>query len=651
MFATNVMGALAHVYEPDTSGESNAPAYSQAGPPALTAVEYREKLDVQRMKFENLNGRATAMRMRREELAREVALAKARLALAPEVIEFLDTFQKKAHEETLDEFRALTTSIIQDVFPGNNVATYHLYSLGNVAALDIGLQVDGQDEDIMTMNGGAMTNVICTGLHYIARDRTDSRNFLGLDEPDCWMNLEYVPPFVKVISDVSRTKQIQTLIVSHHPVEILEAEGVNVIEMRPDASGKIAASPMNPQAPSWESDEQEGLRFIELVNIGKHAHTFIPLFPGVNALSAPNQGGKSTVMAALRFAFYNRNDANDGIIAHKAAEGIIRVGLERGRVVEVKIKRKGSPKVEFSLTGPDISEPREQRGERGKPVPDFIQEALRVSPVDGLELHLAMQKEPVFLLNQPSTARAKLLSVGRESGFLTAMRERHRLWVTRDNEKVRTGEAELMGLNRKLAAIEDLKGVEPLMQMMFKLLNEVEQAEFAKTRVASLIGKLESCAAEVKSLGEKHAILSNLPTAIPELHQQGHLVRLIERIASAAKVADLRCDVTWPEVPVLTDNRPIVELGKKIATLEKHLSAVGQPPALDIRVPELAGTEKLSRVVSMLGKTAAETTTLEQENKKVARELSVAEKEHQSLIDSLGGMCPLCGGTMTSHSH
>jgi hypothetical protein len=654
MFSGNVMGILADVHGQDVTDDVGPSALVPSGPqsgPLLSAGELRDKLDRQRLKLAELGGRGASMRERQAQLTGEVALAKARQALAPAAIEFLDLLQKRLHEETLGEFRELTTSIVQDVFPGNNVATFSLYSVANAPALDIGLEINGRPEDILTMNGGAITNVICAGLRYIARERTDSRNFLGLDEPDCWLDEARVPAFIKVIADVSRVKSTQTLLVSHHPVEMLEAEGVSIIELAPDSEGKIVATPLNPQAPSWENDEQEGIRFIELINVGRHQHTYLPLFPGVNALSAGNQGGKSTVMAALRFVCYNKNDAGDGFINHDAAEAVVRIGVERGLVVEARIKREGSPKVQFSLTGPEIKEPREQRGERGKPAPDFVEQTLRMARVDGLDIHLAMQKEPVFLLNESSTARAKLLSVGRESGFLTAIREKHRKWVTRDNEKVREGEAELMGLSRKIAALEDLQGVEPLMKMVLKLLDEVELTEKAKLTVASLIAKLQNYESEILKLSTKAEVLANLPKAVPVLEPQGHLRRLIERMAGAQKIAGQTCAVTWPAVPLLSDNGLIVDLGRKIGALEKVVRAAQFMPTREVSVPGLESTSQLLRVATSMARTVSEQAELDRQHKLITQELAQARNEQDQLIDSLGGVCPLCGNTMKTHAH
>lgn len=618
----------------------------------FSAQELRDRLDKQRLKLAELNGRAVAMRERRDKLVADVSLAKARQALAPEAIAFLDKLQARLHEDTLGDFRDLTTSIIQDVYPGDNRAEFKLDSRDNVPSLDISLKVNSKDEDIMTMNGGGITNVICTGLRYIALSRTENRNFLALDEPDCWMDVNRVPAFVKVITDVSRVLGTQTLLVSHHPVNLLEVEGVNIIELAPDATGKIVASPLNPQAPSWENDEQEGIRFIELINVGKHEHTVIPLFPGVNALSAENQGGKSTVMAALRFACYNSRPAGDGLIRHDAPDAVVRIGIERGIIIEARVVAEGSPKVTFKLFVPGEDKPRDsQTGERGKPAPDFVGRALRITKVDGLEIQLGMQKEPIFLLNQGGPALAKVLSVGRESGFLTAMRERHRVWTRRDNDLVAKGEAELMGLNRRISVLEELQGIEPLMQLVRKLLDEVESTEKAKLAVSALVVKMQEYEAEIQKMSGKMEVLANLPLAVPVLEPLGPLGRLIDRIAVSEKTANLKVDVTWPVIPTLTDNGLIIDLGRKIGSLEKVVLAGEMLPAAQITPPELTSTAELVKLASSIGRLTKEEAEMARDLKQLESEIALVTSQQDALTESLGGVCPLCGNLMDAHQH
>jgi exonuclease SbcC len=331
---------------------------------------------------------------------------------------------------------------------------------------------------------------------------------------------------------------------------------------------------------------------------------------------------------------------------------VVRIGIERGIIIEARVVAQGSPKVSFKLFVPGDANPKhEQKGVQGNPPPDFVREALRITKADGMEIQLGMQKEPIFLLGQGGPALAKVLSVGRESGFLTAMRERHRTWTRRDNDLVAKGEAELMGLNRKISVLEELQGIEPLMQLVRKLLDEVESTEKAKLAVSALVQRMSGYEAEIKKMSSKMDVLSGLPSAVPVLQPLGQLERLIDRIAVAEKTASLKVDVVWPEIPTLTDNGLIIELGRKIGSLEKVVRAGELLPTVQVTAPELTLTTDLVRLASSMARLTKEEAEMARDLKQLESEIAEVNVQQDALKESLGGVCPLCGNLMNAHQH
>jgi hypothetical protein len=122
-------------------------------------------------------------------------------------------------------------------------------------------------------------------------------------------------------------------------------------------------------------------------------------------------------------------------------------------------------------------------------------------------------------------------------------------------------------------------------------------------------------------------------------------------MAVAQKIAGQTCAVTWPAVPPLSDNGLIVDLGRKIGALEKVVRAAQFMPTREVSVPGLESTSQLLRVATSMARTVSEQAELDKQHKQITQELAQVRNEQDQLIDSLGGVCPLCGNTMKAHAH
>lgn len=615
-----------------------------------SAGTLRSKFDAMRLKYAELSGIGQAMRQRQTDLTQAVALAKARVELAPDVAQLFEQMQEKAHQRSVGVFENLLTAIVQDVFPEKGAVKLTLSTERNAPALDITIQNGAVEEDIIDGNGGAITNVVVTGLRYAARSRTKTRPLMVLDESDCWIKPDRVPAFMKVVTDIATQTDTQTLLISHHDAEFFEGD-ISIIRLERDADGKVTATPLEPRTAQWENDEVPGLRWIELINFRAHEHTLIPLSPGVNALIGENDLGKSTAfVSALRAVAYGESD--DTMLRHGATETKVRLGLEEGYVLEWTRKQKGTPKVMYALYK-DGELLHEGKPETRGGVPAFVADVLRISRVDDLDIQLAGQKQPVFLLNEPPSRRAQLLSVGRESGFLHAMIDKQREWMRRDRETIRDGEAELMRLHRRLAALNDLQGMASVLDMLSQLLVDVESTEKAEKAVRLLVLKMDTYAKEVASFTARVNVLAGLPKDLPVLHSQQELRKLVERIAANAKAAEVTLDATLPEVPELQNNRPIIDIGKRLATFQKIVDAAEHLPEQAIEAPQIAAEQvvRLGKLGEMLSKLQSTVGALSKESDELQSKVEAAELDFELLKDAAGGVCPLCDKPFTTHQH
>ena len=429
-----------------------------------------------------------------------------------------------------------------------------------------------------------------------------------------------------------------------------------------------------------------GVRWVEVANLRRHVMSRLELSPGLNVLTGDINGGKSTLyFTALRAMAYGETD--DTMIRHGADQAIVRLGLENDVVLEMVRSRKSSPKVLFRrfnshadyLAGKPAHEGRQET--RGG-VPSFISDVLKIERVDDLDIQLRSQKQPVFLLNETAARRAQLLSVGRESGLLQALIERHRLQNRRDKEQVKRDEVELNLVNRTLTVMAPLAAMAPLVDIMNALMEDARVANAKLEATRTLVARLNPLESRVKLLGlvgdklaesplapkyvqtkpladlvarlertHKLAKLPDLPAApvapayVPT-KPLAALVARIERTHVLAKLPDLR---SAPALPVLADTRRVLDLLETIAAgqqAEQLAARMVSAPA----VPKLTDTTLLRRDGVTLSQRLATMTTLEKDEKTVAAEASAADEALHKLKHDLG-VCPTCNQVFQEGSH
>lgn len=426
----------------------------------------------------------------------------------------------------------------------------------------------------------------------------------------------------------------------------------------------------------WSPD-MPGVRWVEVVNLRRHVMSRLELSPGLNVLTGDINGGKSTLyFTALRAMAYGETD--DTMIRHGADQAIVRIGLENDVVLEMVRSRKSSPKVLYRrfnshsdyLAGKPANEGRQEN--RGG-VPSFISDVLKIERVDDLDIQLRSQKQPVFLLNETAARRAQLLSVGRESGLLQSLIERHRLQNRRDKEQVKRDEVELNLVNRTLKVLSPLATLAPLGDIMTGLMEEARVANTQLEATRSLVARLSSVESRVKladlvddqlsrspvqpsyvptkplsdlvcRLDRTHELakLQDLPLvpaspAIVPTKTLTDVITLMERTQSLAKVPDLP---NVPAIPVVAETRRLHGWLAAIANGQQaELISAGLTSAPD--APKLVDTTPLLRDGVTLARRRDAIVTLEKDEKAVLAEEAAAEEALHNLKHELG-ICPAC---------
>src|SRR3712207_3592438 len=367
-------------------------------------------------------------------------------------------------------------------------------------------------------------------LRLIAVVKADVARFLALDEADCWIAPERVPSFYKVLEDGAERLGVQCFAVSHH--HLSQCSGKFHIA-RGIGEAHNGVEVVSPDCSAAWNDAQPGLRFIRLVDVQAYADATLRLSPGVNALIGPNNRGKSTFIRALRAVFYG--EARDSLVRAGAKSAMVEIGMAGRRTLRFTRQPRRSPVNVWSLHESDgsVVEDGGMRYESGgRSVPDWVAGLFRITKVEDLDVQIAHQKFPVFLLGEPASRRSAVLSIGQEASYIRDMLVIHRERCTRDNALVRNGEKELIALTETLEAFEALDGLK------LKLASLREGAGGIEASVSHL-QDLQSRAAELADLKRKHQrarARAQATAGLPAAEQVADLTRAVERARERERI-------------------------------------------------------------------------------------------------------------------
>jgi AAA domain len=567
---------------------------------------------------------------RSRDLRASIELAKGRLALKDEVETFIETVHQETSRRNLGRLEALLSALVQEVLPGEKPVALELSTERGLAALDIcARRPDGALEDVLEDNGGALTNVVGMALRLIAVVKADVGRFLALDEADCWIAPDRVPAFYGVLEDGAARLGVQCLAVSHHDPLAFGAS-TRISTVVGDAATGVEIACTSPD-PVWD-DTIPGLRYIRLYNVQAYRDTTLKLGPGVNALIGPNNRGKSTLIRALRAVFYG--EARDSLVRIGEKSATIEIGLAGGRVLRFSRQPRRNPVNLWSLHEADGSVV-EENGLRhetgGRAVPGWVESLSRITRVEGLDVHVAHQKFPVFLLGEPASRRSAVLSIGQEGAYVRDMLQIHRDRCARDTALVRAGERELGEISDALKPLERLGDIAARLAAARELASSVKMEELRRQRLSVHIARLAKVAPSLAQVRDRRRALGRLPPAAEldamrnDAQQAQHLARVAERVLSL--------------------HRNATRLGER----QRILSA------LPAGLPALEDTTLKAKDAPRLAALSSALLEARQRVQDLQREALSSLAAFDAFIAAEGGLCPTCGSHVTAadlvHGH
>lgn len=628
---------------------------------ARTSSTDRDRIDTARRRASRLLGVRSAAVERKSMLERDVALAKGRAALKGDIDEFLEELQAAAHRRNTGSFEKLLTLLVQDVLPGSSPIGLSLSTERGLPALDIfARRDDGVCEDIYADKGGAITNIVSSGLRLIAAVKSGGRRFLVLDEADCWIKPSRVADFYRVFRQAAERVGIQCLVISHHP-HTLFSEGMPVAELQGTANG--ARIVQHGDVSSLWTDEKRGFRSVKLTDFQNLPASELRLAPGITVLIGDNDLGKSSIVRALAAVFYG--DARDSLIRHGAKGCTVEVEMENGHRLCFSRKLRRNPVNMWSLHSSDgtvLEEDGVRYETGGRTVPDWVASKTGIAPVDDLEIHIANQKQPVFLLSDPPAKRASVLSIGQESSHLREMITIQRERNVRDQATIREGERELTELASRIASLDGIEAVETDADRCAQLLDQASIAESEADRAEEFLIRIERTLAAANAARARLLILESLPDedtlralsgADRDILEQAAFVE--DLAAAAIRTAHLRDRATvlasLPDAPTLVSTDQCENLATSIASAEVQVEALSKRKAILAALPQeptIVDSERIIDAGRSIANLTGQISRTREDLAGIEQQIRSVIDETNSLLETMGHACPTCGQSVSA---
>lgn len=626
----------------------------------LTSQSMRRDLDDASRRMALARGEHNALASRKAELETSVGLAKGRLDKKKDVEQFIEDLQADAHRKRVADFEKLLSALVFEVLgSAEKPIGLELEIERGQPSLDIVSRIAADlSEDIFEDEGGAKTNIIVLGLRLIAIVRSGMRRFVVLDEGDCWIKDDRVPLFYSVIKDAARKLGMQCFAISHHNTSKF-AEGISVARVsgHPENNDGVQIE-NNPRPHRW-SDEEEGFRYIRLINFQGYVDETLRLHPGVNALIGDNNIGKSCFVRALRAVFYG--EARDTLIRRGQTSCTVEIGLREGYILQWTRHLKKNPT--WRLLAPNravFSDDYDTTPKSKGAVPEWVLKDIGIGPIAGLDPHIIKQKEPIFLLNKPGSTRAAVLSIGQESSHIREMVRTYKKMCEEDSQIVKTGEAEMGRIMQREVRLDAALANEPMIEELRAALDQLDGMKDETAKGEALVKKIDVVSMDNARLREAAGILSRLPDQSElaklerDVRRSAELAAIVDRLErTTADVAANRkrqavLEGLPRELPALTPSDELIRVGKAIKDtiiandgLRSKIAVLNAIPRDIPRLEDVSGAERL---LANIERTVAAISETRRRQAAAKIEADRIETEMNELVEDMEHSCPLCGG-------
>lgn len=602
----------------------------------------------------------------KDKTYQEVQKATQWLAKKPEYLKFLNHLQEILHQNNVGTFSELLTYFVKDILKKDKSIILDLYTYHNLPALRIEASNQGKKESIYDGSGGSIANIVSTGLRLIALSRMNNRQFIILDEPDCWLKPEHVPFFAKIIGEISEKLKIQTIIISHHNWQYFKDYG-RVIHLFHD--GKNLNTEIIHDANIPFDADIDYIQKVRLKNFMSHYDSIFELHPYLNCLVGENDIGKSVLSTAFKALSYN--ESSDSYIQHDEKESQIYVELSTNKQILwqrfLETTQEHPQKVLYSLYNNYQLTNSEYNS---NDVPDFIENILNIRTIEDIDVHVGHQKQPVFLISSDikPNVRAKILSLGREALLIQKMMENIKSKTKINQKIVSDGEKKYHSILNQLNILENIEDLVLKIESMKDEILNIEKESNILEELEEIIQNLEHY--------EKIQNISIIDYAIPnvELEETEYLEDIIQNFMFTDKIATIdkiEHDIDFPTLEDTLDLEKMItrlswtNQGANIGFIEipnidfmivnfqelenlieelSYYQSLNKIEQINISLPscEVEPTDELLNLIHDLLSFQSLIIDLDLQKSKNSQAYQIIEQEINQFLETIGYICPTC---------
>lgn len=217
------------------------------------------------------------------------------------------------------------------------------------------------------------------------------------------------------------------------------------------------------------------IKSIEIKNFQSHKNTEIEFHPGVNVIVGRSDSGKSAIMRALYWAFFNR-PVGSGYISNWGGSTVVSVDFDDGPLTRVR---------EGDFNGYILGLHDEYKGfahNIPEPVSDFI---------NMTSINFQHQMDSPFMLSWPAGQRGSFINDTVNLEVMDKTVANIKRIINNDAKKIEANESNIEHMEKLLSDFEDLEEIEDLVDDLEKKLDRLERLKEKHSNLINLIDDIE----------------------------------------------------------------------------------------------------------------------------------------------------------------
>ncbi len=416
---------------------------------------------------------------------------------------------------------------------------------------------------------------------------------------------------------------------------------------------------------------------VEITNFESHEKTVVKFNEyGVNAITGPSDSGKTGLIRALRWVFYNDPKGSD-FVRHGASRATAKVTFSDGS--SILRSRTNSDAGEYIVT--DAGGREQVFKGFGNTVPIEVANThqmpkVQLAPDLERPLNFAYQLDGHFLLSQSPGVRAAVIGRLTGTNIVDEAIKRERAKLLNVAKECNLAEAKVKEYDEKLTAYADLPeeqqqvaAAEGILMALDGLLKERQELESINDDLEDVKHAKARLQEELKAFGKLDLMEKLLLQADKQLWELNELMELrkarkesraaIERITTElqhyarldlveAKLAQVEQQIKELNeleqiaMEIAVAEGDLIRLNKEYAAYTK----LDQMPSLDTVGAKIVELKDLERIQVEISAMEMEAGLLDDKIKGASKEIEDVEKEIRALFAANGNKCPTCFATV-----